>query len=292
MNEEQGFGAEDGLLIVGALFIVGIMVKRAREREAEAAPAPTGIQYATYTPPTTPAAARPTTTVAPAATQYVTYALPTTPTGAYTPLIDIRSLGQPLPAPALITPPVITPTTTIPPSPELPSIAPFGVNLPSITPTGPFGVPILGTVAPRMEFAAGSTERQALAPYDALIEAAAARHGVPANLVRAVILAESSGQANAKTYAPTVGLYAYGLMQVLPTTAQWLGYTGPEEGLLDPATNIQYGTAYLAYQYRRYGGDVEATAAAYNAGTAYYAADGSFTNQFYVDRVMSNLALV
>lgn len=71
---------------------------------------------------------------------------------------------------------------------------------------------------------------------------------------------------------------AIGLMQVTPgaaiTVAEKLGdkaflALSPEqqiEALKDPATNEKFGTAYLELQLRKYGGDVEATLIAYNAG--------------------------
>ncbi|MBE0476402.1 MAG: lytic transglycosylase domain-containing protein [Coriobacteriia bacterium] len=65
---------------------------------------------------------------------------------------------------------------------------------------------------------------------------------------------------------------AVGLMQVMPATAEELRDPGtsPEEvtpeRLKDPETNIEYGTGYLSRLVERYGGDVEAALAAYNAG--------------------------
>jgi soluble lytic murein transglycosylase-like protein len=73
-------------------------------------------------------------------------------------------------------------------------------------------------------------------------------------------------------------------MQVRYSTAQWLGYTGDEVGLLLPDTNIEFGTKYLRYQLKRYGNTRDAIAA-YNSGTVRYASSGLYRNQDYVDGV-------
>ncbi len=73
----------------------------------------------------------------------------------------------------------------------------------------------------------------------ALIEGTAARHGVPAALVQRVVIRESTHRPEARN-----GPY-YGLMQILPETARTMGYRGRPEGLLDAATNLEYGVKYL-----------------------------------------------
>jgi soluble lytic murein transglycosylase len=64
---------------------------------------------------------------------------------------------------------------------------------------------------------------------------------------------------------------AKGLMQLLPSTADDIarksGGTAFVEGdLADPQVNISYGSFYLRYLLRRYGGNVILAVAAYNAG--------------------------
>jgi soluble lytic murein transglycosylase-like protein len=73
----------------------------------------------------------------------------------------------------------------------------------------------------------------------AMIEATSARHGVPSDLVQRVVVRESRHVPSARN-----GPY-YGLMQIHPTTARTMGYRGPAEGLLDPATNLEFGVRYL-----------------------------------------------
>lgn len=86
----------------------------------------------------------------------------------------------------------------------------------------------------------------------------------PENLVNAVIQQESRGNPNAIS---PVG--ARGLMQIMPATAMKPGFgiqpIDPRT-LSDPEVNRRFGTAYLGAMLNRYGGDVDAALAAYNAG--------------------------
>ena len=83
--------------------------------------------------------------------------------------------------------------------------------------------------------------KAALAPFEPLIEKYSVVLKVPADLIRAIILTESSGNPNAKGPAGD-----YGLMQVTLPTARHLGFLGAAEELLDPDTNIRLGTTLLA----------------------------------------------
>lgn len=60
---------------------------------------------------------------------------------------------------------------------------------------------------------------------------------------------------------------ARGLMQVMPATAKTIARVQTQK-LFDPVTNIDVGTKYLLKRLHQYGGDVELTLAAYNAGFA------------------------
>ncbi|MGI9432446.1 MAG: lytic transglycosylase domain-containing protein [Myxococcota bacterium] len=92
--------------------------------------------------------------------------------------------------------------------------------------------------------------------YDTMIKTAALTHGVPAALVKAVIAAESS--FNAQAVSPKG---AMGLMQLMPGTAADLGVREPFRA----ADNVHGGTRYLRTLHDRYG-DWTRTLAAYNAG--------------------------
>ena len=67
----------------------------------------------------------------------------------------------------------------------------------------------------------------------------ARQHNVPVGLAHRVIIRESSHRPGARN-----GPY-YGLMQILPQTARTMGYRGPDGGLLDAGTNLQFGVKYL-----------------------------------------------
>ena len=101
--------------------------------------------------------------------------------------------------------------------------------------------------------------------YEALIRDYAAQNDIPPAYVAGVILAESS-------YRPEVvsSADAQGLMQLLPSTAEWiagkLGETFAEGSLFDPETNIRYGCWYLGFLMKRYDGDMKCASAAYHAG--------------------------
>ena len=111
-------------------------------------------------------------------------------------------------------------------------------------------------------------------PYLAIARAEAKAQGIDLALVLAVIQKESSFDPKAKSPAG-----ARGLMQLLPSTAKWLGLKDTKK-LTDPAVNIKYGVKYLKYLWDEFAtipaGDLSAAdlkqktsrmaIAAYNAG--------------------------
>ena len=73
----------------------------------------------------------------------------------------------------------------------------------------------------------------------ALIRKYSRIHDIPESLLHRVIQRESGYNAAARN-----GPY-YGLMQILPQTAQTMGYLGSASGLLDAETNLKYAGKYL-----------------------------------------------
>jgi soluble lytic murein transglycosylase-like protein len=97
--------------------------------------------------------------------------------------------------------------------------------------------------------------------YHRLARQHAVENNVPFALVDAVMSVESGYNPDARGDAGEVGL-----MQVLPSTASMLGYTGTVEGLSDPVTNVLYGAQYLGTAWRLANGDICTTVMKYRAG--------------------------
>ena len=124
------------------------------------------------------------------------------------------------------------------------------------------------------------------AQYTGLIEEHAGRQGVSADLVRAVIQAESAFNPAARSPKG-----AMGLMQLMPGTAAELGVTRP----YDPEENIRGGVSYLRQLLDRYSGNEELALAAYNAGPGAVQKYGGTVPPYretraYVSRIRATLA--
>lgn len=100
--------------------------------------------------------------------------------------------------------------------------------------------------------------------YDAIVQSASDTYAVPAALIKAIIAAESSFNAHATRIEG--GDASIGLMQLLVSTAKALGFNGTQIDLMEPGTNITMGARLLAQLLRQTGGDLDATASAYNGG--------------------------
>ncbi len=104
---------------------------------------------------------------------------------------------------------------------------------------------------------AEQSKPSALEDYDSIIIEAAKKHEVDPHLIRAVIMQESGGNAQAVSSKG-----AKGLMQLMDGTAAMLGVTDP----FDVRQNIFGGVKYLSLMLKKFGGDIKKALAAYNAG--------------------------
>jgi soluble lytic murein transglycosylase len=124
-------------------------------------------------------------------------------------------------------------------------------------------VGVIALIAPRLEHA---VHELALPLHDATLirEQADDKHLDPA-LIAAVIYAETKFDPRPSSAG------AQGLMQILPSTAEFLahlsgGVSFQTGDLATPAVNIAYGSYYLRYLLDHYAGNEMLAVAAYNAG--------------------------
>ena len=113
--------------------------------------------------------------------------------------------------------------------------------------------------------------------YTETVELAANEFDLPLEMVYAVILTESSFDADAISSAG-----AKGLMQLTDDTNEWVAWRLGEditpERIFEPEVNVWRGCYLLAYLYERFGGWNEALAA-YNAGVG--RVDGWLSDALY-----------
>lgn len=131
----------------------------------------------------------------------------------------------------------------------------------------------------RTRFRAASVNPQ---EYEHLIQSSAAKYGVNADLVKAVIQAESGYNPNAVSRTG-----ASGLMQLMPGTARHLKVADS----FNPQQNVDGGVRYLRFLLDTFKGDVTLALAAYNAGLNKVAKYGGVPpyeeTRTYVSRVLS-----
>ena len=140
--------------------------------------------------------------------------------------------------------------------------------LPDVSAPPPAARPELAIVRAQLERYAHRTglSRRERAELAECIVAEAQRHQLEPSLVLAVIHIESLYDAYIVSDKD-----AMGLMQILPSTGEWLApqlgveWRGPQS-LFDPIVNVRIGVAYLRQLADRYDGDIATALAAYNWG--------------------------
>jgi hypothetical protein len=100
--------------------------------------------------------------------------------------------------------------------------------------------------------------KKRVTPFQPIILEAAERYDIDAAMIKAVIMAESSFNPKAVSKKG-----ARGLMQLMPSTAEYLGV----EDSFDPAHNIDGGVRYLKTLLVQFQYDIKLALAAYNAGS-------------------------
>jgi soluble lytic murein transglycosylase-like protein len=125
--------------------------------------------------------------------------------------------------------------------------------------------------------------------YRPLIRDAALRRALSPELVEAIARVESDFNPYEVSEKG-----ALGLLQVMPETGARFGVS--RERLFDPESNLAAGTAYLAWLFARYHGDLDLTLAAYNAGEGAVDQHGGIPpyreTQQYVKRVRAALRAI
>ncbi|MDX1384677.1 MAG: lytic transglycosylase domain-containing protein [Thermoanaerobaculia bacterium] len=96
-------------------------------------------------------------------------------------------------------------------------------------------------------------------PHGASIHAAAKRHDLNPELVRAIVRCESQYDPHAVSE-----MGARGLLQLMPDTAARFGVS-PDE-LSDPERNLEAGVRYLSWLNERFDGNLRHVLAAFNSG--------------------------
>jgi len=118
-------------------------------------------------------------------------------------------------------------------------------------------------------------------PTSTSIKSVARKYGVSENLVLTIAKTES-GMLPHRISATG----AMGVMQLMPSTASFLGVLDP----FDPDENIDAGVRYLKMLSKRYGGDKKRMVAAYNAGLGRVPVRGGYSlpseTKAYVGKVL------
>jgi hypothetical protein len=109
-------------------------------------------------------------------------------------------------------------------------------------------------------------------------------YSLPIGLLSALCFVESSHRVEV-IHKDDGGAHSIGVCQIKVETARMVGFTGTEQELLNPKTNITYAAKYLKRQIDRYDGDLRKGVAAYNSGRYMENDSGWPKNNKYVTKV-------
>nr|WP_024966776.1 transglycosylase SLT domain-containing protein [Pantoea sp. IMH] len=145
---------------------------------------------------------------------------------------------------------------------------------------------------------------EALKPYEGAIQNAAAKTGVPGEVLAAQIWQESRGNLGATTVNGGNGLQDSGLMQVNSNTFADLqsknpDLLGPNANPNNPTDNIMAGALYMKEQLNAFDGNMGAALRAYNSGPLNVNVDNlndisktGTGDATYVDKVMNFSSII
>ena len=103
--------------------------------------------------------------------------------------------------------------------------------------------------------------------YEQYVEKYSYEYNVPSSVIFAIIKVESDFDPQAES-----GVGARGLMQMMPSTFEWLtsdehlGEYLHKDELFEPEISIKYGTYYFSYLYEKFDRNIDTALAAYNGG--------------------------
>jgi soluble lytic murein transglycosylase-like protein len=188
------------------------------------------------------------------------------------------TVPAPAPAPAVTTP---TPPQAAPPAP-----APSAPAAPAVTATDRLEqLRKAADMLIEVNAALGAPR----SPYGQIIYDIAVRHSINPQLVAALIHVESDFNPRAISRKG-----ARGLMQLLPATARRFGVHRKRD-LFNPVKNLEAGVKYLKWLTEHFGGDVQKSLAAYNAGEGAVDRFGGIPpypeTQQYVQRIFGLLGI-
>lgn len=106
-----------------------------------------------------------------------------------------------------------------------------------------------------------------LAALTLLFNLNTAAYNLPPNLIHSICFVESSYNTKAVNIDDG-GEDSLGVCQIKYSTAKWMGFKGTRKQLMQPENNIKYASKFLAYQIKRYNGNVTKGVIAYNRGNA------------------------
>ena len=148
--------------------------------------------------------------------------------------------------------------------------------------------------------------------HDPLIHEAANEHMLPFDIVRGVVIRESSGDQFAFRYEPAyfrryivddpltvmndhphavaqrygpLAACSFGLMQIMLETALEIGFEGRPEDLFRPSVNLEWGCTLLKKLVDQYQGDIRKALAVYNGGPGAVMTGPPYRTEAYVNAV-------